>query len=525
MDKWSCTAELTLRVNLLRCLTKAALRFRIRMPPITWPLRLAVKAYFSLGMTRGCHLPAAWGVMFFILAGLQVRGQHGNLIDKSSHPPGVIRIDQERNERWVLQNGFLTGPIGQRIPWDQRQQFMVKGRFHPNVYADSTASMGLLMRGGQVSWSGALLVRPIQSLKVQDSTWHDSPVLTLDACTLSFSGLWQADNNYSKPILNLLNGARMEVLKGANIQLVFPAYGNFTRQLWVRGDGTGRLVLKPGYVADLSQGGKRCEGNGCIRLYDALLESQDEAGLPVYYRPEPKDNSIAHINSHLVSEKAHGKSGWVVSTQAQDFRGGLWLYDSTFQLVTDKRLRISGRFAHWSDYTNYGGTIWVVPNATLVKTGKDTLELAGDWHTPPGSVLEVKQGTVTIGTNPGSMRHERVVITPKAMQAPHGQHLRLRLAVNTTLVCSTDTLHLAELRMEKQTVIHQKRESLFVSLTTPLAVEQSLVWVAARGSKLILGLPATASKPVNQVKWQWAGKAKMIGWTKNKQGLWQVQAR
>lgn len=114
-----------------------------------------------------------------------------------------------------------------------------------------------------------------------EETWYDSPVLSVrgSGTHVYYTGEWLGKNNYTKPILNILDSAQFTFTPKSKLDLVFPAYGNFTRQLWVRSDGTGVLELANGYIADYSEGGKVCSGTGCFRLMDCILLTHDSASL------------------------------------------------------------------------------------------------------------------------------------------------------------------------------------------------------------------------------------------------------
>lgn len=330
--------------------------------------------------------------------------------------------------------------------YSPRQVFRFSGKYFQDVYGTVTDSLGLLFdRGGKQVFEGSILLRPQKSNQQFEETWHDSPVLSVRNKTdLYFSGYWQGDNNYCKPILNILDSGRFVFGKDSRFKLVFPAYGNFTRQLWVRSDGTGVLEVEDGFIADRSEGGKVCDGTGCFRLKDCTFRSHHEASLPVYFRPEKTNPAVSRINSHLVFEK--GKRGrWEVLSRPQHFVGGLWLYNDT-EVFTDKHLTLSGQYTHWSDYTNYGGLIYAEKGVTLFKTGSDTLTLSGHTCLPEGSKMVVKSGVVKLKTNPWYSAADTVKGLSK-IPLLNGKNLELELEPGAELLIHTPLVEVKSLKV------------------------------------------------------------------------------
>lgn len=354
-------------------------------------------------------------------------------------------LNLDQGQQQVIRKGKMEGKR-----WNPATSVRFQGRFHPYVYADSVQRLGLLFQEGTYNWRGDVLLRPQQHLTEFEPTWHDSPVVTLRMAQVRYSGTWNSDNNYSKPILNLLEGSRFTFTASSELQLVFPAYGHFTRQLWVRSDGTGRLVLEKGFRADRSQGGRVGRGAGCIRLYDCILETQDSAGLPVYYRPEPKNPKVAYINSHLVFERASGLSAWEVKGQAARFIGGLWVHDSVLRWQVEAPLTLTGQWATWSDYTNYGGIVFGDSGVHLRKTGSARLTLACQWHVPLRSRLTVEQGELVLASDPFATRQGPIKLGLHKQVLGHGPHLILSVGAQGHLVWASDTLHVASLQTQPQ---------------------------------------------------------------------------
>lgn len=346
-------------------------------------------------------------------------------------------VNQSQGERIVFQ-----GQEGK--PQTIEQSFQFKGKFHKNIYSEETEKVGLRFQNGTFDFRGNITNTPMANNQVFEESWHDSPVVTLYKAKVNFFGLWEAKNNYCKPILNLLKGSEFHFQAGSHINLVFPAYGNFTRQLWVRSDGSGKLFLHKGFIADRSLRGKLDDACGSIRFHDAQLITYDSAALPTYFRPEPKDPSKAEINSHLVFEKASGKSIWQHTGEAANFIGGLWTYDSTLIIRCEKDLKFTGKYAYWSDYVNYGGLIFANQNIEIRKTGPADLMLACETFIPKGATLKLEEGSLSFGSKIWSGKREKLNIAPKGTNLQNGPHLNFIQSPKTTTYLSTDTLHIAQ---------------------------------------------------------------------------------
>jgi hypothetical protein len=349
----------------------------------------------------------------------------------------IRSINQYQNQQLVWDSKILNG---------KSIQFL--GKYFNDVYSLNTDSTGLVFKGGsRIQCSSDFILQKPASNQVFEETWHDSPVVQVrgKGTEVYYSGAWHGDNNYSKPILNLSDHGRFIFGKNSSLQLIFPAYGNFTRQLWVRSDGTGILELEKGFIADRSEGGKKCEGTGCFRLMNCTLISHDSASLPAYYRPEPKDKSVSHINSHLVFERGPF-SRWWVKTQKQNFIGGLWLYDD-LELRTDKHLKMIGRYAHWSDYTNYGGLIFCGMGKTLRKTGADTLTLECHTAVPPGSRIVVEEGVLQINANPFYPEMDTIKGLSK-VPFPNGRFLQIEVRNGAGIILNSPSIEIQSLKLQ-----------------------------------------------------------------------------
>jgi len=381
----------------------------------------------------------------------KIEGVNPGYKNKPSEDPDTL--DLTRNSKRIIDS-------------DLKADIVFKGRFFPNVYGKELDSLGLIFKSGKsVQLSGTIRPRPQIHLTNFEDTWHDSPLLNLsNHSTVRFSGRWLSDNNYSKPVVHIREHSKFILGKEAYMNLVFPAYGNFTRQLWVGSDGTGVFEVEKGFVADLSQKGSRCEGAGCFRFVNCTFISHDSASLPVYFRPEPTDKSKSFLNSHLVFENGD-LSKWKVETQRQNFIGGLWMYNH-LEVQTNKQLLLTGNFAHWSDYTNYGGLIFCNPNVTLTKTGKDTLTLDGQTCTALGSQIEVKKGVLYIKRDLLHTEYDSIKLGKNKL---NGNYLKIKIRKGAVLRLNTDSLRINELEMESGAILDLVKSTEIIAKKVVLA--------------------------------------------------------
>jgi len=188
---------------------------------------------------------------------------------------------------------------------------------------------------------------------------HASPSIGVHGSqtVVYFDGILKGDNDYSKTSIMLTKGGKFIIGRKSHIDLVFPTYNNYTRQMWIFGDGTGVFEIEKGFIADKSEKGKKADGFGSIRLSNTILVSHQSTGLPYYYRPENRNKSITKINAHLVFENTPG-SIWKILTENQNYIGGLWI-KANMTLETSKNLTLSGVITKWDSagtdpYINWG---------------------------------------------------------------------------------------------------------------------------------------------------------------------------
>lgn len=281
----------------------------------------------------------------------------------------------------------------------------------------------------------------------EEPQWYDSPIVGVhgEGTHVVYQGAMKVDNARADLHLLLTEAGRFTLDSIAYVDLVFSRWGNFTRSIYAYGDGSGVFEIASGFVADRSQLGTAPVGMGAIRLYDVVFRTHDEQGLPHYYRPKRTDTH-AKINSHLVVMDGGVNSSWQVVSRAQDYPGGLWLYDD-FMIETEQTLSISGQidtFQYAERYVNYGGLMFFEPGKTLTKHGQSSLVLSGDQAYEQGSKIKVKEGALVLETDP-YMYENTHFVDFKNFQT--GQHLSVSLIDSASLQVNAWRAHLQTFQM------------------------------------------------------------------------------
>jgi hypothetical protein len=232
-----------------------------------------------------------------------------------------------------------------------------------------------------------------------------------------------------------MDQGRFVIGKEATIDLIFPRYGNFTRQIWVYSDGTGIFELEEGFTADKSKGGKTNNACGSIRLSNVHFVTHSSESLPYYYKPDRYKPGLVNINSHLVFENEKG-SVWHVKTNPQKFIGGVWIFEDAI-VNTQKKLELAGVISEFSDYINYGGLMFKYPGRQLTKKGKSWLVISGPQIFAARSRLKIAEGGVELQSDPynGSPN-----VYPW-INVQNGQHLTVQLQPETKLKVTGVTAH------------------------------------------------------------------------------------
>lgn len=286
------------------------------------------------------------------------------------------------------------------------------------------------------------------SNNVSISNLFGSPIIGAHGAgtVVDYSGNFQSAGGQSFPSLCVLDSGKITLTANARVNLIL-AGSFFTRQFWCLGDGTGTVEFAPGFVADRTNQGAVADGLGSIRFSNCNFVTHETQGLPLGYRPNP-----AMINSHLVFEDQPG-SRWITKTNAQDYKGGLWVRAS-MTVETQSDLILSGKRSVWSDYTNVGGITMESPFLQLVKEGSGTLEISGEQAYNEGSLISIRKGTVRFKTDP-FVRADSLFFAINNRVS--GQNLQIELTDSAKVIFESPTAHISGLILssnEAQVQVH-----------------------------------------------------------------------
>lgn len=316
------------------------------------------------------------------------------------------------------------------------------------TYTPSVRYAGLQFKNGtkNIMYNSILLGSEPDSLCREQScyhpSWHNSPVLGVHGkgTKLVFRGsLFKGDNTYTKTSLALFDRGHFVFGKDVVVDLVFPRYGNYTRQMWIFGDGTGVFELEEGFKADRSAHGTTNISFGSVRLSNVNFITHNTEAIPHYYMADDNDPETVLRNAHLVFENDPGGK-WIVKTNDQQYEGGIQVYTHC-GIHTESNLLLDGWVNHWPNkgYTDFGGIVFYHDSLTLTKTGHGSLTFDCDMLFSPASTLLIEQGNVVFKRNP----FQQHTILPRNFK--HGNHLGINVANQGTLTIDTDTLQVREL--------------------------------------------------------------------------------
>ncbi len=302
----------------------------------------------------------------------------------------------------VSSSGFdhIVYELGEPFP-DTSNILFTSGTKLPR-YDESLKTKGLSFRNGMTN----TINHSITSDKNGGAqALYSAPVIEVSGSetVLIINDTLITDNGESYPAISLWDGGRFILSANAYMDLIAHSY--FTRQLWVWSDGTGIFEIKEGFIADRTAMGTTPEGVGSLRFNNCTIITHHTDGLPMGYRPlidTENDLDTADINSHFVFEEDSG-SVWVVNSNPQDYRGGLWI-DASMTVETNQELTISGvktvtNYNPGGPYSNWGG-VMMRKNLRMTKRGAERLVLSGDHGYDSGAVHYIEEGMLEYQTDP-----------------------------------------------------------------------------------------------------------------------------
>jgi hypothetical protein len=273
-------------------------------------------------------------------------------------------------------------------------------------------------------------------------SWFNSPILGVHGrgTKLYFMGpIFRGDNTYTKTSIALTDHGHLVIGRDVVVDMVFPRYGNYTRQMWIFGDGTGIFELEEGFQADRSKMGTTNVSFGSVRLSNVNFVTHNSQAIPHYYMMDDNNPELVLLNAHLVFENDPGGK-WIIKTQEQQYAGGIQIYTHA-GIETEKDLLLNGAVNHWPNkgYYDYGGIVFYADSLRLTKSGESTLTFDCDMFFNPGSMLDITEGRVIFRKD----TYSTTISAPGRVNA--GNHLSVRIGNGTEMNADTDTLHLDHL--------------------------------------------------------------------------------
>jgi hypothetical protein len=347
---------------------------------------------------------------------------------------------------------------GQTITFSNKKEGMI------NVYSDEMKHLGIQFRNKKTNYmcNNVYLATEKDSMCNHKEKgcfsriWHSSPILGVggNGTKVIYCGrLFKGDNTYSKTSLAVYDSGHFVFSRHSNIDLVFPRYGNYTRQIWAFGDGSGTIELEEGLIANRSKMGTTNESFGSIRLNNINFITHNSEAIPHYMMADNNNPNHVLRNAHLVFEGNPG-SKWVISTNPQEYAGGLQVYTKC-AIDAKKHLLLNGNVSHWPEkgYYDYGGIVFYHENLSLTISGKGGITFNCDMGFSPGSEMIVNNSRITFKKDPFNEKASM----PSSIQ--NGQHLSIILEGRSELTIITDTVRLEKLIISENSSIYIKADA------------------------------------------------------------------
>lgn len=236
---------------------------------------------------------------------------------------------------------------------------------------------------------------------------NSCPLVALeDGIEVDYSGSWTSNLGNSFSYLSLGAGARFRVKDDAVFSFVMSGSSQFTRQLWIHGDGTGVFDCSSGFVAERTTDPAVPVAIGSYRANGAIIITRSNANLPGHTRRYGTAGD-SHYNGHFVFEGGVA-SAWHVRDAAQTYAGGVWVdTPTTIDCAVDTTL--TGTYLLTADSYAFHGGLHANSGTTLTKTGTGTLAITGSQSYPRNTstgvspLLTVADGAVRFASNPGQV--------------------------------------------------------------------------------------------------------------------------
>jgi hypothetical protein len=234
-------------------------------------------------------------------------------------------------------------------------------------------------------------------------TNNHSPVIGVSGpnTQVVYHGYFTADTYQTFPYLDLINGGKFTIAADATIDLVQDAGTSvpaayWTRQLWLRSDGTGTLEVQEGFQADRTNNGTQTIGFGSVQVSNATFVTNHTRNIPLGYKPY----GGTHVgpNGHVSFVNVAGGT-WRVQTNDQSSVSAFWAYVNC-SIDTRTSLTHTGSTIPYDDMTMYNAFQTMNDNITVYKKGPATLNINGEQAYAPGAIMDIQEGTVNYNSDP-----------------------------------------------------------------------------------------------------------------------------
>lgn len=283
-----------------------------------------------------------------------------------------------------------------------------------------------------------------------------------DKSELRFGGYMRCGTSGFVNIAVTKNG-KFIFTKDADLNLLSAWY---TRQIWIRGDGTGIVEFDSGFISDRTEKGTIQHAVGSYRISNAKLIINSQSGLPQHHY------GSGGFNGHLAFEDQPGGT-LIIRKEPQVYKAATWFWvDATIQ--TDSDFTITGcdtilKTSGAPDYHLPGAFQTRAKNVSITKTGSAKLVLAKDQSYYPGASFIVNNGELWFfGDAAGApLATPYVNELNKSDTIRTGQQeLNLRIKDSGKVVIGAPKVRLKSIYMEENSILQLQKNTIIDILDT-----------------------------------------------------------
>ncbi len=264
-----------------------------------------------------------------------------------------------------------------------------------DVYGEDLADLGLHVRTGRAT-------EMTSDIKMHNLNTSHVIGVHGEGTKVHYRGRWEADGGNAFPHMLLTEGGHFIFEEESQMDMVMDG-SYFTRQLWVKGDGTGIIELAEGFNADQTVNEPVADAMGTIRLGGATLITHHTRNMPANTRPDGRGGH--YQNGHVVFERVEGNT-WIVKSNNQLYKAQVD-FDTSGTIDTQATLTHAGHrrvalpVGPGGHFTSTGAFRTTSSGVTITKDGPAMLSLDGEQSYHPDTTFEVEQGLLRMSTNPG----------------------------------------------------------------------------------------------------------------------------